>query len=93
MLRGVLLPLDVDTVLRCYDSSVRLREPTLCWCVVGVRAMHAAPRGPPPLRAAVRQLRSPVLPPARIAPRWRLLGRLGPAPTMTGERAIPIAAL
>eukprot|EP00964_Phaeocystis_antarctica_P040966 scaffold23442_cov50-Phaeocystis_antarctica.AAC.1 len=32
--------------------------------------------------------RSPVLPPASIAPRWQLLG---PAPTITGERAVPIA--
>ena len=40
MLRGVLLPLYVETVLGCYYSSVRLREPTLCWCVVGVRAVH-----------------------------------------------------
>ena len=40
MLRGVILPLDVDTVLRCYYSSVRLCEPTLCRCVVGVRAVH-----------------------------------------------------
>eukprot|EP00964_Phaeocystis_antarctica_P009996 scaffold5452_cov69-Phaeocystis_antarctica.AAC.1 len=34
--------------------------------------------------------RSPVLPPASIAPRWQLLG---PAPTITGEQAVPIAAL
>ena len=36
-LRGVLLPLDVHTL---GVTSVRLREPTLCWCVVGVRAVH-----------------------------------------------------
>ena len=56
--------------------------------------LWAPPRGPPPLRAAARQLprrrgsrASPALPPAGIALRWRLLG---PALTMcTGEQAVP----